>query len=85
MKPILLNLNEKEKNEKQQISELFTIISNLKKENNELKSNQIKLEERIKYLESFINDINSLKELKAKIEKKEKEKLDNKRIRNLKR
>ena len=84
MKPILLNLNEKEKNEKQQISELFTIISNLKKENNELKSNQIKLEERIKYLESFINDINSLKELKAKIEKKEKEKLDNKRIRNLK-
>ena len=74
MKPILLNLNEKEKNEKQQISELFTIISNLKKENNELKSNQIKLEERIKYLESSLNDI------KSKFEKKEKEKL---KIRNL--
>ena len=60
---------------------IFTIIYNLKKENNDLKANQIKLEERIKYLESFIDDINSWKEFKVKFDKKEKEKKE--KIRNL--
>ena len=93
IKEIILTLNEKEKDEKQQINDLFNIIYNLKQENNELKSNMIKLEERvknvekleerIKYLESFINDINSWKEYKVKVDKKEKEKKENKLIRNL--
>ena len=74
VKEISLILNEKELDEKQQINELFNIISNLKKENNELKINQKKLEERIQYLESFINDINSWYDKKQK-EKKRKNKL----------
>ena len=56
IKEILLKLYEKE-----QINELYNIIYNLKKENNDLKINQNKLEERIKHLESFINDIYSWK------------------------
>ena len=93
IKEIILTLNEKEKDEKQQINDLFNIIYNLKQENNELKSNMKKLEERIKnmekleerikYLESFINDIYSWKEYKVKVDKKEKEKKENKLIRNL--
>ena len=43
IKDILLILNEKERDEKQQINELFNIISILKKENNELKTNQFNL------------------------------------------
>ncbi len=74
MKPILLNLKEKEKNEKQQINELYNIIYNLKKENDDLKSNQLKLEERVKYLESFIEDIKSLKKFKENADKKKKKK-----------
>ena len=90
IKEILLALNEKEKDEKQQINDLFNIIYNLKQENNDLKSNikkleervknVEKLEERVKFLESFINDINSWKDYKVKVDKKEKEK---KLIRNL--
>ena len=83
IKEILLCLNEKVKNEKEQLNDLYNIIYNLKKENNDLKFNQQKLEERIKYLESFINDIQSWKEYKEKIDKKEKEKNENKKIRNL--
>jgi len=83
IKEILLNLYEKEKDEKEQINELYNIVYNLKQENNDLKNNQSKLEERIKHLESFINDINSWKEYKEKIDKKEKEKNENKKIRNL--
>ena len=73
IREILLTLNEKEKDEKQQINDLFNVIYNLKQENNDLKTNMKKLEERIKYLESFINDINSWKEYKEKLEKEEKE------------
>ena len=83
IKEILLTLIEKEKDEKQQINDLFNVIYSLKQENNDLKSNMKKLEERIKYLESFINDINSWKEYKEKFDKKEKEKKENKLIRNL--
>ena len=83
IKEILFNLSEKEKDEKEQINELYNIIYNLKQENKDLKNNQDKLEERIKHLESFINDINSWKEYKEKVDKKEKEKNENKKIRNL--
>ena len=71
VKEIILNLNEKEKNEKELINDLYIIISNLKQENKDLKENQKKLEEKINYLE---NDIKSWKEYKEKIDKKEKEK-----------
>ena len=83
IKEILLCLDEKVKDEKEKLNDLYDIITDLKQENNTLKSNQQKLEERIKYLESFINDIKSWKEYKEKIDKKEKEKNDNKKIRNL--
>ena len=83
IKEILLCLNEKIKNEKEQLNDLYNIIFNLKKENNDLKCNIKKLEERVNYLESFINDIQSWKEYKEKIDKKEKEKNENKKIRNL--
>ena len=91
VKEIELSLNEKQKNEKEQINDLYKIIS-------DLKNNQKKLEEKIKELElnnnqqkqkqeekinNLENEINSLKEFKEKIDKKEKEKNENKKIRNM--
>lgn len=57
---IVFCLKEKDKDGKQTIKILYSIIKDLKDENKILKSNQEKLEEKIKTLES---DIKSLKEL----------------------
>ena len=51
IKEIIFILNEKEKNDKDKINELYDIISNLKQENKQLKENQKKLEENQKKLE----------------------------------
>ena len=85
IKEIIFILNEKEKNEKEKINELYDIISNLKKENKELKEKFEKLEEKVEKkveekLNLILNDIKSWKEYKEKFDKKEKEK---KEIRNL--
>ena len=80
IKEINFILNEKEKNDKDKINELYDIISNLKQENKQLKENQKKLEEKIKII---LNEIKPLKEFKEKMDKKEKEKNENKKIRNL--
>ena len=78
IKEIKLYLNEKEINEKEQIKELINSINKLKQENNDLKINQKKLEERIVYLESFIDDIISWKKYKQKIDIEEKNNEKNK-------
>ena len=87
IKEINFILNEKEKNDKDKINELYDIISNLKQENKQLKENQKKLEENQKKLEEkiniILNEIKPLKEFKEKMDKKEKEKNENKKIRNL--
>ena len=80
IKEINFILNEKEKNDKDKINELYDIISNLKQENKQLKENQKKLEEKINII---LNEIKPLKEFKEKMDKKEKEKNENKKIRNL--
>ena len=80
IKEIIFILNEKEKNDKDKINELYDIISNLKQENKQLKENQKKLEEKINII---LNEIKPLKEFKEKMDKKEKEKNENKKIRNL--
>lgn len=73
IKEINFILNEKEKNDKDKINELYNIIS-------DLKQNQKKLEEKINII---LNEIKPLKEFKEKMDKKEKEKNENKKIRNL--
>ena len=80
IKEINFILNEKEKNDKDKINELYDIISDLKQENKQLKENQKKLEEKINII---LNEIKPLKEFKEKMDKKEKEKNENKKIRNL--
>ena len=70
IKEIIFILNEKEKNDKDKINELYDIISDLKQENKQLKENQKKLEEKINII---LNEIKPLKEFKEK----------NKKIRNL--
>ena len=80
IKEIIFILNEKEKNDKDKINELYDIISDLKQENKQLKENQKKLEEKINII---LNEIKPLKEFKEKMDKKEKEKNENKKIRNL--
>jgi hypothetical protein len=73
LKEINFILNEKEKNDKDKINELYDIISNLKQENKQLKENQKKLEENQKKLEEkiniILNEIKPLKEFKEKMEK----------------
>ena len=66
IKEIIFILNEKEKNDKDKINELYDIISNLKQENKQLKENQKKLEEKINII---LNEIKPLKEFKEKMEK----------------
>jgi hypothetical protein len=66
IKEINFILNEKEKNDKDKINELYDIISNLKQENKQLKENQKKLEEKINII---LNEIKPLKEFKEKMEK----------------
>ena len=84
----------KKKDEKEQIRELYDIIADLRKENNTLKNNQKKFEEsQKKYeenqkkledkVESLLNYVKSLKKFKEKVDKKEKEKIENKTIRNM--
>ena len=107
VKEITLSLNEKQKDEKEQINDLYKIISDLKNNQKKLEdkikelesnNNQKELEERIKQLELNNNqqkqkqedkiknlekEIIYLQEFKEKIDKKEKEKKENKRIRNM--
>lgn len=70
-KQIEICLEKKIKSEKECIKDLFTIISDLKKENNTLKVNQENLEKRIKELE---NDVAYFKEY-IKIKEIEKEEM----------
>ena len=70
LKEINLELNEKEKNEKEKIEELFSIISNYNKEIEELKKNINIINENknkeIEELKKNINEINNINENKNK-------------------
>ena len=67
IKEILLTLNEKEKDEKQQINDLFNIIYNLKQENNDLKTNIKNLEERLKKMEKLEERVKNTEKLEERI------------------
>ena len=68
VKEILFVLDEITKNDSEKIEELFSIISNLKKEIKELKENKKSLEEDLKYLkEENNNKKEEIKNLKEKI------------------
>jgi predicted nucleic acid-binding Zn-ribbon protein len=63
-------LNEVEKNDKETLKELFSIISDLKQEIKIIKKENVNLKEKIKNLETFIP---YLKEYKKKSRRKQKQ------------